>query len=139
MCNNNNNNNDCSCFSKIIEKIIYLQQQGDVCDNFNGCDRPFLGSINNTVCLNTRPITFYGCNGDSFIFPYTLNGVDGESGVFRVENLDECCCKCRVLAPNPDTTTVATYPYVATSDFFTINLNCLCAIKCLTDIQVTGL
>ena len=68
-----------------------------------------------------------------------LNGETGTSQIFRVEALDECCCKCRVLAPNPDTTTVATYPYVATNDFFTINLNCLCAIKCLGDVHVTGL
>ena len=135
MCNNNN---DCSCFSRIIEKIIGLQQQGDACDDFNGCDRPFLDSVNNILCLNTRPITFYGCGGSQFLFPYTLNGEDGESGVFRVETLDECCCKCRVLAPNPDTT-ATTFPYVATNDFFTINLKCLCAIKCLGDVHVTGL
>ena len=69
MCNNNN---DCSCFSRIIEKIIGLQQQGDACDDFNGCDRPFLGSVNNILCLNTRPITFYGCGGSQFLFPYIL-------------------------------------------------------------------
>ena len=139
MCNNNINNNDCSCFSRIIEKIICLQQQSDAVDSLSGCDRPFLGSVNTTLSLNTRPITFYGCDGDEFVFPYTLNGVAGESGVFRVEYLDECCCKCRVLAPNPDTTTVTTYPYVSTTDFFTINLKCICAIKCLNDTYVTGL
>ena len=133
MCNNNN---DCSCFGRIIERIIGLQQQGDACCELGGCDRPFLGNTVNLVCLNTRPITFYGCNGTGFTFPYTLNGEAGTSNVFRVENLDECCCKCRVLAPNPDTT--ATYPYVATDDFFTINLRCVCAIKCLTDTYVSG-
>ena len=40
-------------------------------------------------------------------------------------NLDECCVKCRVLAPNPDTVNAPTFPYVATDDFFTINLKCL--------------
>lgn len=133
MCNNNN---DCSCFGRIIERIISLQQQGDSCCELGGCDRPFLGNTVNLVCLNTRPITFYGCNGSQFVFPYTLNGESGTSGVFRVENLDECCCKCRVLAPNPDTTSV--YPYVATDDFFTINLRCVCAIKCLGDTYVAG-
>jgi len=136
MCNNNN---DCSCFAKIIERIIGLQQQGDTCCDFGGCDKPFLGNVVNVVCLNTRPITFYGCNGDQFIFPYTLNGVEGTSGVFRVENLDECCVKCRVLAPNPDTTTAPTFPFVTTDDFFTINLKCVCALKCLGDIHVSGI
>lgn len=135
MCNNNN---DCSCFSRIIERIIGLQQQGDACCDLGGCDRPFLGNTVNVVCLNTRPITFYGCNGTGFTFPYTLNGEDGTSNVFRVENLDECCCKCRVLAPNPDTANAPTFPYVATDDFFTINLRCVCAIKCLGDTYVNG-
>ncbi len=136
MCSSNNN--DCSCFAKIIERIISLQQQGDTCGDFGGCDKPFLGNLANVVCLNTRPITFYSCSGTQFTFPYTLNGVEGTSGVFRVENLDECCCKCRVLAPNPDTSTTSTFPYVATDDFFTINLKCVCAIKCLGDTFVSG-
>lgn len=133
------NNNDCSCFSKIIERIISLQQQGDTCGDFGGCDKPFLGNLANVICLNTRPITFYGSTGAQFIFPYTLNGTAGTSGVFRVENLDECCCKCRILAPNPDTAAAATFPYVATDDFFTINLKCVCSIKCLGDTFVSGL
>lgn len=131
------NNNDCSCFSRIIERIIALQQQGNRCDDIGGCDKPFLGNVVNMVCLNTRPVTFYGCNGTQFEFPYTLNGVDGTSTTFRVENLDECCVKCRVLAPNSDTTTL--FPYVATDDFFTINLKCVCAIKCLGDTRIEGL
>ena len=135
MCNNNN---DCSCFSRIIERIIGLQQHGDARCELDGCDKPFLGNMVNTICLNTRPITFYGCSGTNFSFPYTLNGETGTSQIFRVEALDECCCKCRVLAPNPDTTTVATYPYVATDDFFTINLKCICAIKCLGDTYING-
>ena len=133
------NNNDCSCFSRIIERIIGLQQQGDSCCDLGGCDIPFLGNIDNVVCLNTRPITFYGCNGDQFLFPFTLNGEVGTSGVFRVENLDECCVKCRVLAPNPDLVNAPTFPYVVTDDFFTINLKCVCAIKCLADTHVAGI
>ena len=133
------NNNDCSCFSRIIERIISLQQQEDSCCDLGGCDKPFLGNIANVICLNTRPITFYGCNGNQFFFPFTLNGETGTSGVFRVENLDECCVKCRVLAPNPDTTNAPTFPFVSTNDFFTINLKCVCAIKCLADTHVTGI
>lgn len=132
MCNNNN---DCSCFSRIVEKIICLQQQGDTLNDF-GCDRPFLGPTINNNGLNTRPVTFYGCTGEQFVFPYTLNGTDGTSGIFRVENLDECCCRCRILAPNPDTT--STNPYVSTDDFVTINLKCICAMRCLGDTFVSG-
>ena len=43
-----------------------------------------------------------------------------------------------VLADNPDTTTSATIPYVATNSFFTMNLNCVCCIRCLNDTFVEG-
>lgn len=58
------------------------------------------------------------------------------SNVFRVEKLDENCATFRVLAPNPDTTTNGTIPYVATNSFFTMNLDCVCAIRCLQDTFV---
>ena len=67
--------------------------------------------------------------------PYTLNGTDDTSSVFRVEAQEGCCCTCRVLAPNPDTE--SPNPYVATNSFFTVNLDCLGAIKCLDDTFVS--
>lgn len=57
------------------------------------------------------------------------------SNVFRVEKIDGCCATFRVLAPNPDTADVAN-PYVATNSFFTMNLNCVCALRCLNDTFV---
>lgn len=133
------NNNDCSCFVRILENIIRLQQKGDDCDDFNGCDKPFLGNLANVICLNTRPITLYGCSGNQFAFPFTLDCETGTSNVFRIENLDNNCAKFRVLAPNPDTCTKNNFPFVATNDFFTIDLNCVCAIKCLMDTFVSGI
>ena len=65
-----------------------------------------------------------------------LHGVDGVSGTFRVENLDGCCCTCRVLAPNPDTATADTTPYVSTDSFVTINLDCVGALRCLPDTYI---
>ena len=59
------------------------------------------------------------------------------SNVFRLEKLDGCCATCRVLAPNTDE--AATYPYVATNSFFTINLNCVCILRCLDDTFVDTL
>ena len=58
MCNNNN---DCSCFSRIIERIIGLQQHGDARCELDGCDKPFLGPIIQNACYNTRPIMLYNC------------------------------------------------------------------------------
>lgn len=56
------------------------------------------------------------------------------SNVFRVEKIDGCCATFRVLANNPDTTSLS--PYVATNSFFTMNLNCVCALRCLNDTFV---
>ena len=58
------------------------------------------------------------------------------SSVFRVEKVDGNCATFRVLAPNTDTT--STLPYVSTNSFFTMNLNCVCAIRCLNDTIVEG-
>lgn len=58
------------------------------------------------------------------------------SNVFRVEKIDGCCATFRVLAENTDDTTSATIPFVATNSFFTMNLNCVCALRCLPDTFV---
>jgi hypothetical protein len=56
------------------------------------------------------------------------------STVFRVEKIEGNCCTFRVLADNTDTTSLN--PYVATNSFFTMDCDCLCCIKCLTDTYV---
>lgn len=56
------------------------------------------------------------------------------STVFRVEKLEGCCATFRVLAQNPDTTSIC--PFVTTNSFFTMDLNCLCSIRCLSDTFV---
>ena len=140
MCDNNNEqtqNNGCECLSEILETIVNLQNQDFSCEDFGGCDKPYLGPTPNVVCYNTRPISFYNCTtGSLWSFPYTLNGTSGTSSVFRVESIDECCCTCRVLAPNPDTTAAELTPYVATDSFVTINLDCVGALKCLPDTYI---
>ena len=122
------------CIANILDIIVRLQNRSDKFDCLgDGCDRPFLGPTPSTICYNTRPINLYRCSdGDLWTFPYTLNGTTGTSSVFRVEQVDGCCCTCRVLAPNPDTTAV-TQPYVATESFVTINLSCCGALTCLPD------
>ena len=56
------------------------------------------------------------------------------SPVFRVEKIDCNCATFRVLAENPDTTSLN--PFVATNSFFTMDIGCLCSIRCLTDTYV---
>ena len=56
------------------------------------------------------------------------------SCVFRVEKIDGNCCTFRVLVPNTDPTSPCAY--AATDSFFTMNTDCVCAIKCLNDTCV---
>lgn len=128
---------DKSCLTSILETILCLQNSKDDSCEVLGCDKPYLGPTPSLVCYNTRPINLYNCTtGCRWSFPYTLGSVNGTSSVFRLENLEGNCCTCRVLAQNPDTS--SSEPYVLTSTFFTINLDCVSAIKCLPDVLVSG-
>ncbi len=123
MCGEKNQHeqNNCNCISEILEKIIHLQRNSFKQCCGEGCDRPFLGP-ESLECYNTRPISFYNCaTGDIWT-------VDN-STIFRVESLDGCCCTCRILNFENGT-------YTSTNNFFTINLNCVSAIKCYSDINL---
>ena len=138
MCNNNETNSCENCIQDILKVILLLQQsvcQNDTC--LETCDRGFLGQNCATFC-NTRPIVLYTCcagNSQPLAMPISKDpAVTETSTVFRLEKLDGCCATCRVLAPNTDTTSL--YPYVATNSFFTINLDCVCILRCLDDTYV---
>lgn len=144
MCNNQKDN-DCRCINEILTVIHILQQNATCSDScLDTCDRGFLGCSTSSFTCNTRPIMLYTCcgNGTPWSMPTTKDpvtcGTPGVtcSSVFRIEKLDGCCATFRVLAPNPDTTESATIPYVATNSFFTMDLNCLCVIRCLQDTFV---
>ena len=136
MCNNETNNCE-NCIADILKVILLLQQ--NVCGNdtcLQTCDRGFLGQNCATFC-NTRPITLYTCSqgGTPLAMPISKDPtITTTSTVFRLEKLDNCCATFRVLAPNTDTT--SGFPYEATNSFFTINLSCVCIIRCLDDTFV---
>jgi len=135
--NNMCNNEGCRAFTDTLCTIVKLQRQEQCFDNPGTCDRPYLGINNNSNTYNTRPVTFYSCpNYTLWTMPYTLNGTTGTSSVFRVEAVEDCCCTCRVLAPNPDTTEQVQTPYVATDSYFTLNLRCIGAMRCLDDTYI---
>ena len=128
MCNEERN--DCSCIQDILRKILLLQRQEFDNECYAGCDKPYLGPTCTTICYNTRPIMLFNCcTGNPWSFPYTIDGVTNESTIFRIEALDDCCCTCRILTTNGDT-------LVATNEFFTLDLNCVGAIKCLADTSL---
>ena len=122
--------------SRILNFILDLQRGADRVDldDTAGCDKPCLGpSISNGLLFNTRPITLYSCcTGTLWTMPYTLNETSGTSTVFKISKTDCNYATFEILAPNPDTTNPL-IPYVGTNNFFTINLDCVLAIRCLAD------
>lgn len=135
---NNQERNDCSnnCMADLLKVILILQQSAednDAC--LETCDRGFLGQQCCPVCYNTRPITLYTCCGSATPLSMPISKSPTEtttSNVFRLEKLDGCCATCRVLVVNADNT------YTSTNSFFTINLDCLCVIRCLEDTFIEG-
>ena len=125
-------NNESCCFAKILKVIEILQNKNDdsmCCEG--GSDRPLLGPSAELLCYNTRPVQFYIRNGNLFTANYNNGEADVTSNIFRVEKVNNCCCKCRILAlSNPDDIN----SIISTDNFITINLKCICAIKCLNDI-----
>lgn len=134
----NSNSTSSSCINEILNVILVLQQNACPDSCLDSCDRPVLGSGPNCLICNTRPIELYTCgsNGVALSMPTSKDPVTGgtTSQVFRVEKVDKNCCTCRVLEDNPDTTSLN--PYVATNSFFTIDLGCVCCIRCLSDTYV---
>ncbi len=142
MCNKNESGNCDNCIAEILQVINILQNNACPENCLNSCDRPALGGGSNCIICNTRPIMLYTCcgNGTPWSMPTTRVNTDcnvnpsGCSNVFRVEKIDGCCCTFRVLAPNPDTTSL--FPYVSTDSIFTMDINCLCCVRCLNDTYV---
>lgn len=135
------NNQDCNhcdnCIADILKVILILQQGANQLDScLETCDRGFLGQQCCPTNYNTRPIVLYTCgsNGTPLSMPISKNPTEvATSSIFRVEKLDDCCATCRVLTVNIDNTT-----YTATNSFFTINLDCVCCIRCLDDTFIEG-
>ena len=137
MCNNDNNS-ACNGIGEILEIICVLQKNAQQCDSglLDTCDKGFLGQ-NSATFFNTRPVSLYTCGNGSTPLALPISKDPDEtttSTVFRLEKLDGCCATFRVLTTNPDTTTL--FPFVSTNSFFTINLNCVCLIRCLNDTFV---
>ena len=140
MCNNSK---DSKCIAEILNVINILQDNAECADTcLDTCDRGFLGTSVTSFAYNTRPVVLYTSfsNGTTpWSMPTSRDDVLGEtSSVFRVEKVDDNCATFRVLVPNEDPETSALRPYVITNSFFTMNLNCVCAIRCLNDTVVEG-
>ena len=130
MCEDENleERNTCNCISEILKKIIFIQNKDYDNEKFEGCEKPFLGPTTSITCYNTRPLSLYNCTTGGI---WNIHHTNGVSSIFRVESLDDCCCTCRILIP-----TESPNVYVDSREFFTINLNCVSAIKCYPDTYI---
>ncbi len=142
---NNNDTNKGNCICEILCVILVLQDNACPDNCLQTCDRPVLGGGSNCLVCNTRPVMLYSKsgNGTPWSMPIEKDSTEDCSGegssatcssVFRVEKIEGNCCTFRVLAPNDDATSAL--PYISTNVFFTMNCNCICAIRCLSDTFV---
>lgn len=121
------------CIRNLL-KLIHLLQENSVNRTCleDGCTRPYLGPNINQICYNTRVITLYTKNGTLLSSNYQDNGNMISSSFFRVEKVFDNCVTLRVLAKVDD-------HFISTNSFITVNLGCICAVKCVMDTVVSNL
>ncbi len=143
--NNQGKTTEGNCINEILCVILVLQENACPDNCLQTCDRPVLGGGTNCLICNTRPVMLYTCggNGTPWSMPIVKDSTASCEGagstatcsnVFRVEKIEGNCCTFRVLADNTDEASL--YPYVATNVFFTMDCDCLCCIRCLSDTYV---
>ena len=121
------------CLANILKVINVLQNNAEEnCDVNNSCTRPFLGNIPEVVCFNTRLVTFYRCDNSLVTLPYTLNDVQDTTTIYRVQSVSNNAVTVLLVRDNGDGT------YTNTNTFATINLACICAIRCVGDITLNN-
>ena len=119
-----------NCLSDVLRLIDNLQKCVLKEDSFdNSCSRP-LGIGSNISYFNTRPVMFCSCDNTQLSVTYYVNDTPNTSNVFRIEDVNDSCVTVRLLATNPDGS------FSATNETALININCICAIKCLGDISL---
>ena len=138
MCDRNETANN--CIYEILKTILVLQREANVTDCcLDTCDKKCLGCTPSVCFFNTRPITLYTCGCCNTALQIPVSRIPNEtttSNVFRIEKLDDNCATFRVLIPTVEDDIVT---YTATNSFFTINLDCVCVLKCLADTFIDTL
>ncbi|MDD2489982.1 MAG: CotY/CotZ family spore coat protein [Bacilli bacterium] len=138
MCNNNE---DCKCIGDILRIIYLAQKNAKKHDELDTCDRKFLGGLGCRVECNTRPVQlFLKCNNGNQPLQMSttkepINETTCFSNVFRIEKIEDCCATFRVLEKE-EACPRGPITFAATDSFFTIDLRCVCIIKCLEDTFV---
>lgn len=125
------NNN---CIRNLLKLLCLLQDNSlNKCSLDDGCIKPFLGPTINNICYNTRVLTLYKKDGTIFSTNYTnTNNELISSNYFRVNSINDDCATLLILENNDGI-------YSSTKQFITINLRCICAVKCINDVVVDNL
>jgi len=131
-------NNLDNCLAKILNVIKVLQNNSDKTEcQDNTCTKPFLGLNTEFVCFNTRPIVLYRCDNSMITLEYTNSeGTTATTSVFRVESVTNDSVG--VLLLEEATDALGNTTYINTNKYATINLACVCAIRCLPDTIVNN-
>lgn len=130
-------NNLENCLAKILNVIKVLQNNSlkTECQD-NTCTRPFLGLNTEFVCFNTRPVVLYRCDNSPVTLNYTNDLGSQTTTVFRVESVSDDSVGVLLLEESTDSDGNVTY--LNTNTYATINLDCVCAIRCLGDTIVNN-
>ena len=127
-----------NCLARVLNVINVLQNNAEKIEcQDNSCTKPFLGANVNFVCFNTRPIMLYLCNNSAITLNYTTDTGEGTSNVFRVESVSNDSVGVLILESVTDENGNVTYE--STNTYATINLSCVCAIRCLADTIVNNI
>lgn len=122
------------CIKNLLKLICLLQENSeDNCSLDDSCSKPFLGPNVNCICFNTRVINLFTKNGNLLTATYLdKNNVEQSSSLFRVTKIKDDCCTLLILNKEND-------DFLSTNQSITVNLKCICAIKCVTDAVVENL
>ena len=123
-----------NCLVNILKAINVLQNNAEKINCDSSCTRPALGETTNSTCFNTRLVTLYRCDNSLVTLPYTLNGEENETTVFRIENVTNNSVTVLLLADDG----TETYN-INTGTYATINLGCICAIRCIGDTTIANI
>ena len=127
-----------NCLAKVLNAIKVIQDNASKIECIdNSCTKPFLGINNNSTCFNTRPIVLYRCDNSPITLNYTSDGVEATSSIFRVESVTNDSVGVLLLIEQEDESGNITYQ--STNTYSTINLGCVCAIRCLNDTTLNNI
>ena len=116
------------CIRNLLKFICVLQvNSSDVSFDSYGCSRKFLGPSISCCCYNTRVITLYTKDGTLLLGQYD---VESFSEYFRVCSVNDDCCTLMILRRDGEN-------FITTGQYITVNLKCICAVKCIIDTNVS--